>query len=100
MIGISVWGRTLEPRQFCQKYARLKEGEEGYESVWRTLLGHCLNRSIKTIYRWGPPPEFPNVPERERPQIEQRLAELNALKQSEEVLKRYNLHQEYLDRLE
>ena len=32
MMGIRVWGKKLEPRQFCQKYARLKEDEEGYES--------------------------------------------------------------------
>lgn len=88
--------KTLEPREFCQKYARIKEGQHGYKAHWRKFIAHCCRVSIKTVYEWGAPPDFPELPEEYR----YRLAEIDALKAAENILRRHNLHKEFLDTLE
>lgn len=86
----------IEPRAFCQRYARLKEGEYGYKGYWTRFLAHCLKLSNKTVEGWGSPPEYPSCPERYKAE----LARINALKVAELLLEQQELTQEYLKRLD
>jgi len=86
----------LEPKAFCQKYARLTESDWGYKSNWERLLAHCCRISVKTVRTWGTAPDFENCPEVYR----ERLAQIDVLKQAEQILRQHQLHQDYLDTLE
>ena len=86
--------KTLNPEQFCEKYAKKKRGEWGYRSNWNRLLSYVLDVSEKTVEAWGT--EFEACPEKYR----KRLAEIDALKVAEQILKQHGLSQEFLDALE
>jgi hypothetical protein len=88
--------RPLEPKAFCEKYARLREEEYGYKGNWTRLLAHVLDISVKTVETWGTPPDFPDCPDRYKREI----ARINALLQAEELLKAHNLNEEFLKKLE
>ncbi len=90
------WIKALEAKAFCEKYARLKEGEWGWKGNWTRLLAHVLGVSIKTVETWGTAPEFTQCPER----YKMELARINALKVAESILKEHELNQEFLDSLE
>ena len=84
----------LEPREFLNKYARLKEGEWGYKTNWERTLEYALGVSRKTVQSWGMP-EFEKMPQHHR----HRLAELNALLVAEAVLESHGLGRAYLSQL-
>jgi hypothetical protein len=86
--------RALNPEQFCEKYAKKQKGEWGYRGNWNRLLSYVLDVSEKTVEAWGP--NFEDCPEKYR----RRLAEIDALKTAEQILKRHGLSQEFLDSLE
>lgn len=88
--------RLLEPRLFCEKYARMPEGEYGYKGNWVRLLAHTLEISVKTVETWGSPPDFPECTEK----YQRELARIDALLQAEQILKEHGLSAEYLKRLE
>jgi hypothetical protein len=88
--------RPLEPKAFCEKYARLKEGQYGYKGNWARLLAHVLDISAKTVETWGAPPDFPECPER----YKRELARINALLLAEELLKKHKLTEEFLRELD
>lgn len=89
-----VRARVLNPEQFCEKYAKKKKGEWGYRSNWNRLLAYVLDVSEKTVEMWGV--DFEACPEKYR----KRLAEIDALKVAEQILKQHGLSQEFLDSLE
>lgn len=93
---MSVAGRALEPKAFCELYARMKEGEYGYKGNWVRLLSHVLGISHKTVDAWGTPPDFSRCPER----YKRELSRIQALKIAEDVLREHELDREFLDRLE
>ncbi|MBD1867202.1 hypothetical protein H6F95_07785 [Cyanobacteria bacterium FACHB-471] len=85
----------MNPKNFCQKYARVPEGQWGYKGQWERLLAHCCQISIKTVRTWGTAPDFESCP----PQYQARLAEIDALKTVEQVLRQQNLDQDSLNSL-
>lgn len=89
-------GRALEPKEFCEKYARLKEGQYGYKSNWKTLLAHVLELKGRSIEDWGPAPDYPNCQDFHK----RRLEQIHALLTAEAVIKAQNLSAEYLRNLE
>lgn len=89
-----VYARALNPEHFCEKYAKKQKGEWGYRANWNRLLSYVLEVSEKTVEAWGA--DFENCPEKYR----KRLAEIDALKTAEQILKRHGLSQEFLDALE
>lgn len=91
---VSLHVKTLNPEIFCEKYAKKKKGEWGYKTSWKKLLAYVLDVSEKTIEIWGP--SFEDCPEK----YQKRLAEIDALKTAEMILRRHGLNQEYLDSLE
>lgn len=86
--------KTLNPESFCEKYAKKKKGEWGYKASWNKLLAYVLDVSEKTVESWGP--NFDSCPEK----YQKRLAEIDALKIAEAVLRQHGLNQEFLDSLE
>ncbi|WP_143467737.1 hypothetical protein [Leptolyngbya ohadii] len=86
----------MEPRKFCEKYARMKEGEYGYKGNWVRVLAHTLEISVKTVETWGTPPDFPKCDEK----YKKELARINALLEAEQLLAEQGLNAEYLKRLE
>lgn len=88
--------RTLEPKQFCEKYARMKDGEYGYKGNWVRLLAHTLDISVPTVNAWGTPPVFPECPDK----YKKELARIDALLKAEELLREHGLSAEFLKRLE
>lgn len=86
--------KTLNPESFCEKYAKKKKGEWGHKASWNKLLAYVLDVSEKTVESWGP--NFDLCPEK----YQKRLAEIDALKIAEAVLKRHGLNQEFLDSIE
>jgi len=87
---------TLDPEVFCQKYSRVPEGQWGYKGCWEKLLAHCCKISVKTVRTWGTAPNFEKCP----PEYKARLAEIDALKVVEHILKQQKLDQQSLDSLE
>lgn len=88
--------RLLEPKLFCERYARMNEGEYGFKGNWVRLLAHTLEISVKTVDTWGSPPDFPDCPEK----YKKELARIDALLHAEQLLKEHGLSSEYLKRLE
>lgn len=88
--------RLLEPKAFCERYARLKEGEYGYKGNWNRLLAHALDISVKTVETWGSPPDFLDCPER----YKKELARIDALLNAERILREHDLGEEYLKSLD
>ncbi len=86
--------RVLNPEHFCEKYAKKPKGEWGYRANWNRLLAYVLDVSEKTIEAWGT--DYEGCPDRYR----KRLAEIDALKTAEQILKRHGLSQEFLDALD
>ena len=86
--------KALNPEIFCHKYAKKKKGEWGYRTNWNKLLAYVLDVSEKTVEAWGS--SFENCPEK----YQKRLAEIDALKTAETILKQHGLSQEFLDSLE
>lgn len=91
---VSLRTRALNPETFCQKYAKKKKGEWGHKTSWNKLLAYVLDVSEKTVEAWGV--SFENCPEK----YQKRLAEIDALKTAETILKQHGLSQEFLDSLE
>lgn len=90
---ISFHVKALNPENFCEKYAKKKKSERGYRASWNKLLAYVLDVSEKTVESWGA--NFEHCPEK----YQKRLAEIDALKTAEAVLKRHGLDQEFLDSL-
>ncbi|HAA26472.1 MAG TPA: hypothetical protein DCE56_00805 [Cyanobacteria bacterium UBA8553] len=88
------YARALNPEKFCEKYAKKQKGEWGYRASWKRLLAYVLDVSEKTVEAWGP--DYENCPEK----YQKRLAEIDALKTAEQILKRHGLSQEFLDALD
>lgn len=88
--------RALEPKQFCEKYARMKEGDYGHKGNWVRLIAHTLDISVPTVNTWGAPPDFPECPDK----YKRELARIDALLNAEELLREHGLSAEYLKRLE
>lgn len=86
--------RALNPEEFCEKYAKKQKGDWGYRASWNRLLAYVLDVSEKTVEAWGA--DFETCPEKYR----KRLAEIDALKTAEQILKKHGLSQEFLDALE
>lgn len=86
--------KALNPEKFCEKYAKKQKGEWGYRANWNKLLAYVLDVSEKTVESWGP--DFENCPEK----YQKRLAEIDALKIAEAILKKHGLSQEFLDALD
>lgn len=88
--------RVLEPGDFCRKYCIAKESEYPYKGKWARFLAYVLEISVKTVESWGSAPDFPRCDDR----YKRRLAEIDALKTAEAVLRDYGLSQEYLEKLD
>lgn len=86
--------KALNPESFCEKYAKKKKSDWGHRASWNRLLAYVLDVSEKTVESWGA--NFEHCPEK----YQKRLAEIDALKIAEAILKRHGLNQEFLDSLD
>lgn len=77
--------QTLDPIDFCRKYARKQEGEWGYKASWRALLAYVCGVSDSAVQQWGK--DFENCPERHR----RHLCNIHALKEAEKALRAQGL---------
>lgn len=103
LIATRIRNLTLHPKDFCRKYSRQQIDDWGYKTAWVKLLAAALDIAEPTVRAWGAPPEFPDFDSEGKPEHARhtrRLAEVDALKQAEAVLRARGLTDDWLQRID